>query len=195
MNARALFAALLLVAAPLLAREAECADDPIAAQLLKDKEAYVAAQDKAREDLLKAFDKHYDSVKSSKTLKIEVQLAQLEKIEAEKKAFEENGVLPTSMGMKVGLSEYRSALKKAENQCKAAFEKAAKDYRDKGDVKTAGTTLEEMKEFLAKAPAAGGSGAAGAAGAGAAGAASVIPNAVAGKVLGLQNGATTEGTK
>jgi hypothetical protein len=187
MNARVPFVVLLLVVAPLVARDAKD-DDPIAAQLLKDKEAYAAAQDKAREDLLKAFDKYYESVKNNKSIKIELQLAQLEKIEAEKKGYEENGVLPTSVGMKVGLSEYRSALKKAEMQCKAAFEKAAKDYRDKGEVKSAGATLEEMKEFLAKAPGAG----AGAAGAGAS-AATVIACGVSNKVWGLSG--AEEGAK
>ena len=80
----------------------------------------------------------YESVKNNKSLKIEAQLAQLEKIEAEKKAFDEGGTLPTLAGMKVALSEYRTAQKKAEDACKPAFEKAAKAYRDKGDVKTAG---------------------------------------------------------
>src|SRR5262249_50733357 len=84
---------------------------------------------------------------------------------------------PTSIGMKVGLSEYRSSLKKAETQCKTAFEAAAKAYRDKGDVKAAGATLEEMKEFLAKAPAAGAVG-------GGSGTV-VIGSKLSGKVLGL----------
>jgi len=40
-------------------------------------------------------------------------------------------------------------------QCKAAYEAAAKAYKDKGDIQTAAATLEEMKTFLAgTAPAA-----------------------------------------
>lgn len=156
MNVRALFALLFCFAATALAEEPKKdppkSDDPIAEQLLKDKEAYVAGQEKAREGLLKAFDKQYEAVKNNKSLKIEAQLAQLEKIEAEKKAFEDGGTLPVLPALKVGLSEYRTALKKVEGQCKAGFEKAAKAYRDKGDVKAAGEVLEEMKEFLAKAP-------------------------------------------
>lgn len=131
-------------------------DDPIAAQLLKDKEAYVASLEKAREDFLKGFDKHYDSVKNNKSLKLELQLAQLEKIEAEKKAFEEQGTITALPGMKVALSEFRTAQKKADVAIRAAFDKAAKAYRDKGEVKLAGATLEEMKEFLAKDPTVGG---------------------------------------
>ncbi|MCE9566411.1 MAG: RICIN domain-containing protein [Planctomycetes bacterium] len=138
-------------------------DDPIARQLLKDKEAFVSSLEKAREDMLKGFDKYYEAVKANKSLKIEAQLAQLEKIEADKKAFEEAGTIPGTPGMKVALSEYRAAQKKAELVCKAAFDKAAKAYRDKGDVKAAGATLEEAKEFLAKDPTVGG-GAVGAAG-------------------------------
>src|SRR5262245_47945848 len=129
MRTRALFAPLFLLTVPLLAREpAETdpkpTDDPIAAQLLKDKEAFVASLDKAKQEVLKAFDKYYDLVKNNKSLKIDVQLAQLEKIEAEKKAFDENGVPPTLTGVKVALSEFRTAQKKAEATCKTAFETA-----------------------------------------------------------------------
>jgi hypothetical protein len=157
-------------------------EDLIATQLLKDKEAYITSLDKAREDVLKAFDKHYESVKANKSLKIEAQLAQLEKIEADKKLFEDSGVFPGAAAMKVAVSEYRTAQKKAEAQCKIAFENAAKAYRDKGDVKLAGSTLEEMKEFLAKTP-----------GAWAAGAAVMIMCGHCNKVVGL-NGSTDEGT-
>ena len=125
-------------------------------------------------------------VKNNKLLKVDSQLAQLEKIEAEKKAFDENGVMPTLPGMRVAVSEYRTAQKKAEFDCKAAFEKAAKAYRDKGEVKLAGTTLEEMKEFLAKTPTPGGGGV---------GNAVTIVCHVSGKVLGLNNGAVADGTK
>jgi hypothetical protein len=111
----------------------------------------------------------------------------LEKLEAEKKVFEESGTLPGSIWMKVGVSEYRSALKKAELQCKTAFETAAKAYRDKGELKLAGATLEEMKEFLAKVPTGG-------APAGTAGGAVVIVAAVSGKVLGTKAGAADDGT-
>ena len=162
-------------------KEPAAGDDPVAAQLLKDKEAYVAATEKAKADLLKAFDKLYDSVKNNKSLKIEKQLAELEKIEAEKKAFDEDGVPPASVGLKVAVSEYRSALKKAETACKAAFEKAAKSHRDKGDVKEAGLVLEEMKEFLA-----------------AAGSTASLPMMIrcgnTNLVLGLRNGKTDDGT-
>src|SRR5215471_3205892 len=107
MTARLLIAPLVLFAASGLAAGFRAdEEDPIAAQLLKDKEAYVAAQGKAKEEVLKAFDKYYEAVKSNKALKIEAQLAQLEKIEAEKKAFDENGVLPMLTGLKVATSEY-----------------------------------------------------------------------------------------
>jgi hypothetical protein len=190
MRTRAPFVPLLLLAAPLLAKDSPGAapkgnDDPIAAQLLKDKEAYVAALDKAKGDMLKGFDRLYEAIKKNKAAKIESQLAQLEKLEAEKKAFEESGVMPVSPGMKVAISEYRTAQKRAESACKAAFEKAARAYRDKGEVKLAGETLEEMKEFLSKAPTAAGNG----------GTAAAIVCHVSGKVLGLQNGAVAEGTK
>jgi hypothetical protein len=179
MTARLPFAPLVLVFVSALSAGPGADDDPIAAQLLNDKETFVAAQGKAKQELLKAFDKHYESVKNNKSLKIDVQIAQLEKIEAEKKAFDENGVLPTLTGLKVAMSEYRAAQKKAEAACKIAFEKAAKAYRDKGEVKTAGVVLEEMKEFLANAS----------------GAAVVIVSGHSGKVLGLSNGSTDEGTK
>ena len=176
MHARLLLAALVLATAALAGR---AEDDPIAAQLLKDKEAFTAALGKAKEDALKAFDKHYEAVKANKSLKIDVQLAQLEKIEAEKKAFDENGAPPSVPGLKVAMSEHRAAVKRAEAQCKLAFEKAAKAYRDKGDIKAASAALEEMKEFLASVS----------------GAAVVIVSGHSGKVLGLSGGAPEDGTK
>ena len=129
-------------------------DDPIAEQLAKDREAYQAATAKAREGMFAAFDKYFAVVKTSKTLKIEARVAQLEKIEAEKKAFEESAVPPTLPGLKDGLATYRAAQKKADTAGKAAFEKAAKAYTDKGDVKAAGDVLDEWKELQAKGGAA-----------------------------------------
>jgi hypothetical protein len=159
MRIRTLCAPLLLLAAPLLAQEPAKqdpkadpkAEDAVAAQLLKDKEAYVAAVGKAKQEMLKDFDRYYETVKNNKFLKIDAQLTQLEQIEEEKKAFDERGLPPASAKMKVALSEFRAAQKKAEFDCKTAFEKAAKAYRDKGDIKLAAATLDEMKEFLASA--------------------------------------------
>ncbi len=179
MNARLPLAALILFAMSSLAALRADDEDPIGEQLLKDKEAHVATLVKAREDVLKGFDKYYEAVKNDKSLKVAPQLAQLEKIEAEKKAFEEDGVSPTLPGLRVAMSEYRTTLKRSETQCKQAFDKAAKAYRDKGDVKSAGAVLEEMKEFLAKAPGAGA--------AGGASAASVIACGVSDKVWGIDN--------
>jgi G:T/U-mismatch repair DNA glycosylase len=190
MRIRALFASLFLLAAPLLAQEPPKTepktepktDDPVAAELLKDKEAYVAAVEKAKEEMLKAFDKLYESVKNNKFLKIDAQLAQLEKIEEEKKAFDEKGVPPALPAMKVPLSEYRTAQKRAEAACKLAFEKAAKAYRDKGEIKTAGATLDEMKEFLANASSA-------------SAAVVLIMCGNSNKVLGLDNARAEDGTR
>ncbi|MCI0704866.1 MAG: RICIN domain-containing protein [Planctomycetia bacterium] len=184
MKTRALFALLFLFTAVALAqekKESPKTDDPIAAQLLKDKEAHIAALEKAKGVVLKAFDKQYELVKNNKALKIDVQLAQLEKIEEEKKAFQENGVPPTLPALKVALSEYRTALKKAEGQCKLAFEKAAKAYRNKDDIKAASATLDEMKEFLAAS--------------GTAALPVVIMCGHANKVLGLSGGNTDDGTR
>ena len=159
-------------------------NDSIAAELLKDKEAYAASVEKAKQEVLKAFDKYFENVKNNKALKIDVQLAQLEKIEAEKKAFDDSGVPPTMPALKVALNEYRAAQKKAEALCKLAFEKAAKAYRDNGDLKLASAALEEMKEFLAKTPTAA-----------AVGVGTVfLVSTHSGKVIGLSRGKMTEGT-
>jgi len=156
MRRRYLFPVVLAAAVPLAAQEppksAADPDDPIAAQLLKDKEAYTAALDKAKEKLLATFDRQYELLKNNKSLKTANQVAALEKLEAEKKAFEDNDKMPTSLTMKVGVSEYRTAQKRASDLCKVAFDKAAKAYRDKGDVKAAAAVLEESKEFLATDP-------------------------------------------
>lgn len=155
---RAILPALLaaVFALPIAAQEpAKPADDPIAEKLTKVKEAYVQELGKAKEAVLKACDKRYEEIKSLKSLKLETQLKQLEAVEAEKKAFEENDTLPTSLNLKPAVSDYRTAVKKAEGALKAGFDDAAKAYRDKGDVKAASATLAEYKEFVA-APAAGG---------------------------------------
>lgn len=144
---------LLLVASALLAQDKKDppkVDDPIAEQLAKDKEVYAAATAKAREGMLAAFDKHFTVVKNSKSLKIDAQVAALEKIETEKKAFEESGVPPSLTALKDALTAYRAAQKKADAVGKAAFEKAAKAYKDKGDIKTAGDVLDDWKDLQAK---------------------------------------------
>jgi hypothetical protein len=145
---RVAFVPLFLATSVLVAQEPPKVEDPVAAQLLKDKEAVAVVMDKAKDEMLKAFDRAYESVKNNKSLKIDVQIAQLKKIEADKKAFDESGTLPTLTSMKGAISEYRTAHKKAEAVCKTAFEKAARAYRDKGDLTAASQTLEEMKEFL-----------------------------------------------
>ena len=155
-------------------------DDPIAQQLAKDKEAYAAATEKAREGMLAGFDKYFTAVKNSKTLKIDAQVTLLEKIEAEKKAFEESAVPPALPGLKDALAYYRAAQKKADAAGKAAFEKAAKAYKDMGNVKAAGDTLDEWKELQAKA--------------GAALTAYTITAAHSSKVVGL-GGKNSEGTR
>src|SRR5688500_4647957 len=111
-------ATLALAADPPKADEPKKDDDPIAADLRKDKEAFVEAQEKAKGDVLKAFVKYYETVKSNKALRIDAQLAQLEKIEAEKKASDEGGDPPTLPAMQTALTAYKAALKKAEAACK-----------------------------------------------------------------------------
>jgi len=128
-------------------------DDPVAAQLRKDKEAYVAAILKAKGELLKEFDRQYELVKADKTMKVDVQLALLQGLEAEKKAFDQTGRLPVSLQMKVGVSEYLSTGKRAVEACKAAYETAAKAYVAKGDTQPARAWLDEGRAFFA-APAA-----------------------------------------
>jgi hypothetical protein len=184
----ALFA---LLAAPVLAQEKKDeppkkADDLISTNLRRDKDAYTGAVGTARENVLKAFDKYYESVKANKALKIDVQLAQLEKIEAEKKVFEDGDVLPAAPGMRTAVTEYRAAQKKAADVCKQAFERAAKAYRDEGDIKAAVAVLEEMKEFLA---------AKGGSAVGPAGAFVLATRNGGNKVLGLAGGSTADGTK
>ena len=72
MRIRSLLAALLLLPALALAQEPpktdpktdpKPSDDPIAAELLKDKEAYAASYEKAKTDLLKNFDKQSEAIK------------------------------------------------------------------------------------------------------------------------------------
>lgn len=143
------FLLVALCVAPLAAQEpAKKSDDLIAEKLTAVKEAYVQDLTKAKEAVLKAFDKRYEEIKALKSLKLETQLKQLEAVEAEKQAFEEKDVPPTSLYMKPAVSDYRLALKKAEGVLKAGFDEAAKAYRDKGDVKTAAAVLAEYKEFL-----------------------------------------------
>ena len=123
-------------------------DVTVSTQLRDDKEAFVASMEKARGDMLKSFDRYAESMKANKSF--------VEAIEAEKKAFEKAGALPNSFGMKVATNVYRAAEKRAELECMAAFDRAAKACRDKGDLKAAAAILDEAKKILTTDPVTGG---------------------------------------
>ena len=70
MRILALFAPSFLLAVPLLAQDPKSdpkpSNDSIAAELLKDKEAYAASVEKAKQEVLKAFDRYFENVKNNK---------------------------------------------------------------------------------------------------------------------------------
>lgn len=102
--------------------------DPIAAELTKAKKAYEAELIAARDALLEAFDPVEQKIAENPKLKPADRVRQLEGLMEEKTAFDKEGVLPKSFGLKAAVSDYRTQLSTAQRSCEKAFDDAAAKY-------------------------------------------------------------------
>jgi formylglycine-generating enzyme required for sulfatase activity len=133
------------VAASAAAQQA-AAPDPIADDLAKAKETYQTAVAKARDEILKAFAAEEKKLLDSR-LNVEEKVRRVEQVQAEKKAFEAEGKLPTSATMKIAGGKYQIAIAQAKLKCENAFQTAAEKY-GRIDLAKAKTVLKEKTEFF-----------------------------------------------
>lgn len=133
------------VAAP--AAEVPVTAETIAAELTEAKKAYEAEFLAAREELLEAFDPVEKKIAENPKLKTEDRVRQVESLLEEKKAFESEGVLPKSFGLKAAVSDYRIRLATAQRTCERAFDEAAEKYL-KLDFGAAKGALAEKAQFF-----------------------------------------------
>jgi len=131
----------------------EAAADPIPDQVRACEQEYLEAESTAKRALCKAIDMVYEHVKADKKMNLDDQLAALEKLQAQKKFFVAEDVLPSDSGLKAAVLDYKAAMKKAMDKAMPEFEKAANTYRDQGKLDRAALVLDEMKKAFAKADA------------------------------------------
>jgi hypothetical protein len=122
-------------------------DDPIAAELRKAKTEFQATLDKANEKLLAAFADEEKKLTNNSKLKIDEKVKRLDQLQDEKKAFESDGKLPKSPGLKVAVSDYQTKVSAAKLKCEKAFDAAAEKYGKK-DLTAAKAVLAEKANFL-----------------------------------------------
>jgi hypothetical protein len=133
------------VAASAAAQQA-AAPDPIADDLAKAKEAYQTAVAKARDELLKAFASEEKKLLDSR-LNVEEKVRRVEQVQNEKKAFETDGKLPTSVTLKIAGGRFQIAVAQAKLKCEKAFDTAADRY-GRIDLAKAKAVLEEKSGFF-----------------------------------------------
>ena len=128
--------------------------EAVAAELKHAKEAYSKELEKAGEALLKEFGAEEKRTLDSTKLKIDDKIKRSEQLADEKKAFEADGKLPKSLGLKVATGEYVAKVAAARTRCEKAFDKAA-EQAGKTDLLAAKAVLAEKVEFFKPAPPAG----------------------------------------
>jgi hypothetical protein len=108
-----------------------CAQDkpalPIAVELDKAKAEYRGVVDKARDEVLKAFTAEEKKLLDGR-LSIAEKVRQTEQLQAERKAFEADGKVPTSAALKSAAGRYDTAVSQARQTCEKAFDAAAERY-------------------------------------------------------------------
>ena len=118
------------------------------AELTAAKQAYEAEVAKATEALLAEFAAEEKRTKESARLKIDEKIKRSELLQEEKAAFEAEGKLPKTLGLKVATSDYQTKLTAARLRCGKAFDAAA-EVAGKSDLALAKSLLAEKGEFLA----------------------------------------------
>jgi hypothetical protein len=122
-------------------------DDPIAAELSKAKAEFLSVHERAKDKLLAAFAEEEKKLTNNSKLKIDEKVKRLDQLQDEKKAFEDDGKLPKSPGLKVAVSDYQTKVTAAKLKCEKAFDHAAERYGKK-DLAAAKAVLAEKANFL-----------------------------------------------
>ncbi len=121
------------------------------AELTAAKRAYETDVAKATETLLGEFAVEEKRVLDNAKLKIDDKIKRSELLQDEKKAFEADGKLPKTLGLKVATSDYQTKVSAARSRCEKAFDKAA-ETAGKSDLALAKALLAEKAEFLKPGP-------------------------------------------
>jgi hypothetical protein len=133
------FIIVLLTGIPFSCWAEDTANDPIHDTLEKAKATFAANVEKAKSDFRGAFDAQIQEVAKTGILEHTKSLL------AEKKAFEEDGKLPTSQPMKKAVTDYQAAMDNARKTLITAYQAAVSDYTKKLQIDKAG-----KKEPLSK---------------------------------------------
>lgn len=112
-------------------------EDPVEQKLVESKAQFESATENARTALIEALQKKEDSAKKSGNLQL------LLAVQADVKAFEENGDLPKSVPTGV----YEGQMKRARVRLEAAYSEAVKLYTKDGSVELAKAVQKELDEF------------------------------------------------
>ena len=128
--------------------------EAVPAELALAKAAYHQELEKAAEALLKEFGAEEKRTLESVKLKIDDKIKRSEQLADEKKAFEADGKLPKSPGLKVATGDYVAKVTAARTRCERAFDKVAEQV-GRTDLTVAKAVLAEKVEFFKPAPPAG----------------------------------------
>jgi hypothetical protein len=112
------------------------------------KKEYTDKVKRAKADLLVAFDNLTERVKRDRRQSVEFQAGLLKRIEADKKEFADSEKLPELPALNRAIIAYEKALTRASKLCADSFQKAANDYRNKGDIARASATMQEGQRFI-----------------------------------------------
>jgi hypothetical protein len=120
--------------------------DPIRAELTKAKKAHAEDEARARAALLGAID---DAVK---VVAGTGDLEGVKAMQAEKKAFQDSGKLPSSARLRTAAAEYQKATRTADAVLEKVYDKAMKDATKALKIDLAEAIQAELKEITAKGP-------------------------------------------
>ena len=125
----------------------------VTAELKLAQETYQSEVAAAAEGLLKEFAAEENRILDSTKLKIDDKIKRSEAVQDEKKAFEADGKLPKSLGLKVAAADYQAKVVAARSRCEKAFDKAA-ESAGKTDLAAAKAVLASKIDFFKPAAAA-----------------------------------------
>jgi len=148
---RAVTFLVLVIALVSWAAAAQDLPEAVAAGLKVAKESYRQELDKAGEALRKEFAAEEKRTLDNPKLKIDDKIKRSEALAEEKRAFEADGKLPKSPGLKVAASDYQTKASAARGRCEKAFDKAAEQV-GATDLAAAKALLAEKVEFFKPAP-------------------------------------------
>ena len=124
------------------------AQDSPGDQLREAKKAYDKLIDDAKTSLLDNFEKAVKTAQDQASQAPERAIADVQKLNDEKKAFQDDGTLPRSARMKSAVQEFNRAVEVADKALEREYDKAMAAYTRAGQPDQATSVLTEKKKFL-----------------------------------------------